>query len=100
MVKNPVVGSLYGSGFGYAGDYINEDILLRKPMHLTEWGALAGGLGRRGLGRGIARGSGRTDSVGGIHAGNGPMLQPGGSLDLNLRRDPNDAALMVSEGEL
>ncbi len=48
----------------------------------------------------IAREMGYTHIWGAIHAENGPMLQLAESLDLNLRRDPNDAALMVSEGEL
>jgi RimJ/RimL family protein N-acetyltransferase len=48
----------------------------------------------------IAREMGYTHIWGAIHAENGSMLQLAESLDLNLRRDPNDAALMVSEGEL
>jgi RimJ/RimL family protein N-acetyltransferase len=47
-----------------------------------------------------AREMGYTHIWGAIHAENGSMLQLAESLDLNLRRDPNDAALMVSEGEL
>ena len=37
---------------------------------------------------------------GAIHSENGPMLQLAHSLHLNIHRDPNDAALMVSEGDL
>ncbi|MEM8574691.1 MAG: GNAT family N-acetyltransferase [Pseudomonadota bacterium] len=47
-----------------------------------------------------AKEMGYTRIWGAIHSENGPMLQLAESLDLNLRRDPNDAALMVSEGDL
>jgi len=47
-----------------------------------------------------AKEMGYTRIWGTIHSENGPMLQLAQSLDLPLRRDPNDASLIVSEGEL
>jgi acetyltransferase len=47
-----------------------------------------------------AREMGYTHIWGTIHSENGPMLQLAHSLHLTVHRDPNDAALMVSEGDL
>lgn len=47
-----------------------------------------------------AREMGYTHIWGTIHSENGPMLQLAHSLNLHVHRDPNDAALMVSEGDL
>ena len=47
-----------------------------------------------------AREVGYTHIWGTIHSENGPMLQLAHSLHLTVHRDPNDAALMVSEGDL
>ena len=47
-----------------------------------------------------AKEMGYSQLWGAIHAENGPMLLLAQSLDLCVRRDPQDAALMVSEGDL
>lgn len=47
-----------------------------------------------------AKEMGYTHIWGTIHSENGPMLQLAQKLHLRLHRDPDDAALMVSEGEL